>query len=198
MTLTPAPMTLAPAPMTLAPAPMTLAPAPMTLAPAPMTLAICEIFHPVLHGHDEYSTPTINQHFLIYTTVELSDFYNNAYKSEERSIRRYRKAVALLHNDATNDTHPLIRGYNAVAQKCIRLEIIQSDELRPGQEAVAYLKTFWLRIVQRCWKKVFKQRKAVLLGRMNIKSRQEQQRTGQYPPAFRHLPPFRLNLFYTF
>ena len=154
-------------------------------------LAICEPFHPVLHGQDENSTPAIEKHFLVYTLVDLSEFYNNAYADEERSYRRYRKAINCLHHETINKTHPSLRAYTTIANKHIRLEIIQPDELKPGQEAVAYLKTFWLRIVQRCWKKIFQQRQAILKERTTLKALREHERTGKWKSTW---PPFRLNL----
>ena len=114
-------------------------------------LAICEVYHPILHGQTETSSPQINNHFLVYTTIELSDFYSGAYLYEEHSLRRYRKAVRLLHGSID---HPTIRNYAKVEKKYIRLEIIQADVLS-GDEEVAYLKTFWLRLAQRRWKKIY-------------------------------------------
>ena len=140
-------------------------------------LAICERFQINIHGADEKSTTNITEHFLINTMMELSEFYDNSYKDEERRIQRYWRRSPLLYN-----------------QKFIRLEIIQADQLKPGEEHVAYLKTFWLRIVQRCWKKVFKARKELLLKRSSIKALQERQRTGQWPIGLRDYPLFRLNL----
>ncbi len=150
-------------------------------------LAICEIFHPVLHGEAEMH---VNSHFLIYTTIDLPDFYSREYLSEENSLRRYVKAVQILHG-SLNETHPLIRNYRTVAKKYIRLEIIQADVL-DGQEEVAYLKTFWLRIVQRRWKKVYKARKEILRQRQQMIALQERQRTGNWPPHLRSWPAFKL------
>ena len=176
--------------------------APQNIVAPQNALAICEPFHPDLHGQDENSTPNIDRHFLIYTTITLAEFYSNEYKSEEISLRRHRKAITLMrmmdgdddNNNIIDNKHPVIRNYKHLAQKSLCLEIIRADELQPGQEAVAYLKTFWLRIVQRCWKKVFKQRKVILKGRMSIRIQQEHMRTGQWPPHLRYWPPFRLNL----
>jgi hypothetical protein len=153
------------------------------------TLAICELFHPLLHGQNETSSLGIANHFLIYTTIELAEFYDNSYKREEKRVYRNRmKETQLLELDTK---HPSLRSYN---QKYIRLEIIQADVLNPGTEHVAYLKTFWLRIVQRCWKRVFKARKELMLKRSNIKAIQERQRTGQWSKELREYPLFRLNL----
>jgi len=154
-------------------------------------LALCEIYHPVLHGHNETSSPPINNHFLVYTVIELEDFYNDAYLSERNHLRRYRKAIQILHG-SLSETHPMIRNYNAVAKKYIRLEIIQADILLPGQEEVAYLKTFWLRIVQRRWKKIYKARKELLWARGEMMAILERQRTGKWPAHLRQWPLFKL------
>jgi len=156
-------------------------------------LAICEVFHPILHGQTETSSPNINNHFLVYTLIDLLDFYNNAYLTERNSLKRYRRAIQILHGSTLNETHPTIRDYRKVSKKYIRLEIIQADILS-GQEEVAYLKTFWLRIVQRRWKNVYKARKELILRRSQPSALQERQRTGQWPTHLRNWPLFRLNL----
>jgi hypothetical protein len=150
------------------------------------TLAICEIFHPQLHGHDENSSPSINNEFLVYSQIDLSDFYNQSYLAEIRSLKRYVNAIQRLHG-TLDTTHPAIRNYTAVTNKCIRLEIIQTNILA-GQEEVAYLKTFWLRIVQRRWKKIYKMRKALIAQRSHIRSITERERTGQWPIHLRDWP----------
>ena len=43
----------------------------------------------------------------------------------------------------------------------IKLEIVEIDELNGG-ETVGYIKTFWLKILQRKWKKKFKKRKIII------------------------------------
>ena len=62
--------------------------------------------------------------------------------------------------------HPFIRNYrNIISQEnYIRPEIGEYIIL-PTQEAVAILKTFWLRIIQRSWKNVFKKRQNIIKQR---------------------------------
>ena len=153
-------------------------------------LAICEMFNPIIHGHDENSSPNINSHFLVYTIIDLPDFYTNAYLSEESSLRRYMRAIKILHGSLIPE-HPTIRNYDRVVDKYMRLEIIQTDVL-PGQEEVAYLKTFWLRIIQRRWKKIYKARKDILHKRQQLKAILERQRTGKWPVGLREWPLFKL------
>jgi hypothetical protein len=147
------------------------------------SLAICELFHPVLHGIDENSSPDINNHFLIYTAIEVDDFYNKEYVYEEIHLRRYRNAALRLLNMQTQTK----------TNKHMRLEIVQAHELQPGQESVAILKTFWLRIVQRCWKKVFRARRELIKERSSIRALQERARLGCWAPHLRQWPVFRLN-----
>jgi hypothetical protein len=63
-------------------------------------------------------------------------------------------------NPAYFGKHPTIRNYHNIISNpnYIKPEIGQYIIL-PTQEAVAILKTFWLRIIQRKWKKVFQERK---------------------------------------
>jgi hypothetical protein len=153
----------------------------------PYQLAICEVFHPVFHGQDANSTPGIHSHFLVYATVDLADFYRGAYLHETNSLRRYRHAIQLLHG---MQPHPSIRNYGNLVTTYMRLEIIQADVLVGGEE-VAYLKTFWLRLVQRRWKKIYQARKEIIQKRSAIKALQERQRTGQWPMGLRRLPSLR-------
>jgi hypothetical protein len=156
----------------------------------PYQIAICEMFHPALHGQDENSSPQVDTHFLVYTTIDLPDFYNNSYLFEENSLRRYIRAIQILHGGLE---HPAIRNYQQVSNKHMRLEIIQTDVLE-RQEEVAYLKTFWIRIVQRRWKKVYKTRQEILSQRKQPWAIYERQRTGQWPRHLRVWPCFKLNL----
>ena len=146
-------------------------------------LAICEVFHPVFHGRDENSSPSINSQFLVYTLIDLDEFYSGEYLYEANSLMRYRHAITLLHGIE----HPNIRNYEKVARKYMRLEIIQADVLAGGEE-VAYLKTFWLRLVQRRWKKIYQSRKEILKKRSEPWALQERQRTGIWPEGLRVWP----------
>ena len=157
----------------------------MSLRTDTRKLAICEVFHPVFHGIDENSSPGINSQFLVYTLIDLAEFYSGEYLYEANSLLRYRHAITLLHS--SNNEHPNIRNYQKVATKYMRLEIIQADVLAGGEE-VAYLKTFWLRLVQRRWKKIYQARKEILKKRSEPWALQERQRTGIWPIGLRMWP----------
>ena len=153
-------------------------------------LALCELYHPLLHGTLNISNNIYNN-FLIDTTYEPCEFFDNSYKLDETSLRRHRRrqsrALGLV------DTHPTLRKYT---QHYIRLEIVQYHilTLDGSRYHIAYIKTFWLRIVQRCWKKVYKARKDLIIKRSTIQALIEKERTGLWAKHLRTWPAFKLNL----
>ena len=89
--------------------------------------------------------------------------------------------------------HPFIKNYKSITNddKYIKLDIVKVDNLT-GNETVGYLKTFWLRVVQRRWKKVFKERERILKIRQHPKSRMHFRSFGKWPKGAEHWPQFRL------
>jgi hypothetical protein len=75
--------------------------------------------------------------------VPLSDFYDN---SCAEFIATYPHTHA---HDANNDNFA----------KFPTIEIAQPVVLEPGGECVAIIKTFWIRLIQRRWKRVFAERR---------------------------------------
>jgi hypothetical protein len=87
------------------------------------------------------------------------------------------------------ESHPTIRNYRNIINNSnyIKPEIGEYIVL-PTQEAVAILKTFWLRILQRKWKNVFKERLNIMKMRSNPICVYARQITGKWPPYCSHLP----------
>jgi len=50
------------------------------------------------------------------------------------------------------------------------------------------LKTFWIRIIQRTWRHIFKTRCEIIAKRRNLKSIQYMQMNGRYPDGLNYLP----------
>lgn len=145
-------------------------------------LLICELFHPDLHGYDaNESDPNIHGHHLIIHIDDNSDqdseYYSNSDSdsdSEDDSfilnevmINIYKKKYKYLTESYKKNNleiiHPTIRNYfNIISQdNYIRSQIGYKVYLS-GNECVAILKTFWLRIIQRCWRRVYYARKEML------------------------------------
>ena len=51
--------------------------------------------------------------------------------------------------------NPYIRNYNDINKNILNIQIAEKIILKGG-ECVAILKTFWIRIIQRTWKRVFR------------------------------------------
>ena len=82
-----------------------------------------------------------------------------------------------------NKEHPLIRNYYTIISdldKHIKPEIALKIYLSGG-ECVAILKTFWLRIIQRVWRKKYSQRTAMFNMRLRIESLNHRALTGKWP-----------------
>jgi hypothetical protein len=155
--------------------------------------AICEIFHPKIHGIDINSSLNIDKHFIVNEIIDITEFYNDKYKEYINDLRYYYRNL-ICHYEWLGEpiTHPSIRNYEEIIkqrEKYIKLEIIKVDILNDGHEMVGYFKTFWIKIIQRRWKKIYKQRQEIIKKRKMPKSLREIQRNGKWN---NHFPQFRL------
>ena len=172
-------------------------------------LLLCELHHPGIHGKTNNSAANIETHFLIHDRFDGHGYpIKNEYEYEdedeeeddEEAYYDYNitSVMAFLKNQYSNpanfnlryfERHPTIRNYHNIIsnQNYIKPEIGEYIVL-PTQEAVAILKTFWLRILQRKWKNVFKERLNIMKMRSNPICVYARQITGKWPPYCSHLP----------
>jgi len=184
-------------------------------------LMLCELHNPAIHGKTESSDSQIETHYLVYDIFDpitkqscsyLDDEESDNNTDEERDsddgfeehpqfdklndiITFLRDQYLSLSNNFVGNlifAHPTIRNYKNIISKpnYIKPEIGQYI-LLPTQEAVAILKTFWLRIIQRKWKKVFTQRQQVIRNRLCISALYFRETTGQWPKECVWLPELR-------
>jgi hypothetical protein len=50
------------------------------------------------------------------------------------------------------------------------------------------VKTYWIRIVQRTWARVYREKKRIIQKRKSLHSRRVFEETGQYPVGIRNMP----------
>ena len=114
----------------------------------PLQLGICELYNAFLHGP---CRPHVSGHFLFMWDIPLSDLYDGScadmITAYPHPIRQYSGNVR-AYLDIVNrpNMYPMI-------------EIVQTVTLEPGGECVAIIKTFWIRLVQRRWKRIFAERR---------------------------------------
>lgn len=181
-------------------------------------LMLCELHYPGRHGKTHDSDPHIETHYLVYDRFdpitgisflhldenEESDT-DNEYESdddmEEREYVNLNNQMAFLKEMYSNPAnlspqyfgiHPTIRNYHNIISKpnYIKPEIGEYIIL-PTQEAIAILKTFWLRIIQKKWKKVFHQRKNIIRQRCYLSNLSIKEIRGRWPESCINLPGLR-------
>ena len=158
-------------------------------------LILCEIHCPFIHGKTDSSDPNIETHYLvfdkynpytylsysvdnfdsIYYTIDMNtdiEFLSNKYNAEYLEIE-----------------HPTIRNYTNIIyrQNYIKAEIAQCIML-PTHEEIAILKTFWLRIIQRKWKKIVAERQQIILRRIYPDALHFRRVYGKWPECCNYLP----------
>ena len=72
----------------------------------------------------------------------------------------------------------------------VRLEIIQYETLSTG-EMVGYLKTFWLKIIQRKWKKIMRERKCIIALRGTPKELLYREKHGKWSTNVQFMPSLK-------
>ena len=177
-------------------------------------LMLCELHYPAVHGKTADSDPHIETHYLVYDRFEpitgisysclddeeynTDEEYESDGSDDENRVYTINDSITFLKNHYANPSrfnrglfgnHPTIRNYHNIIsrQNYIKPEIGKYIML-PTQEAVAILKTFWLRIIQRKWKKVFQERKNMIRNRLGLYSLYMRQITGKWPKEFEKLP----------
>jgi hypothetical protein len=151
-------------------------------------LMLCELHCPAIHGKTSSSDPNIECHFLVNdifdpktgvslnSSTESDDPFNSIDENDEGNT--ITETIEFLKENYTNpvnfnsnyfENHPTIRNYHQIVlnPNYIKPEIGEYIML-PTQEAVTVLKTVWLRIIQRKWKKVFAERQEVIRNRCSL------------------------------
>lgn len=131
-------------------------------SPNKFKLAICEFYNPVMHGHHLLETHqnSIYNQYLVVTTIKYISSINNPGLTTRR-VNSILNCLANSYEYQITLRHPFIRNYeNIIRRNGFKLDIIQNIHLETG-ESVAILKTFWIRIIQRVWKRIYAERVAI-------------------------------------
>jgi hypothetical protein len=169
-------------------------------------IVLCELHNPAIHGFDENSDPDVAGHYLIHSKYDsLVSNYNSDYSDEEdecdsdiydvmHEFKRHIWRNIVPSNQFSN--HPFIRNYKTIVsnENYIKPEIAECLYLS-GDECVAILKTFWIRLVQRAWKRVFEERKQIYARRMRPDSLRHREISGKWPTCCSKLPGLHGMLF---
>ena len=154
-------------------------------------LLVCEIFNKNIHGITRESDPNINGQFIVIEKFKINKNIQINYLFEK--INKHCKWVNEFYNK-----HFEKLGDNYITNYCniikdsnyIKPEIGEIYYLR-GDECVCIIKTFWLKIIQRTWKKIFKIRQQMIKRRFRPDSLLYMQITGKWPEECVNMPSIR-------
>jgi hypothetical protein len=174
-------------------------------------LVLCEIHYSPFHGKSKSSYKYIEGHYLLIDKFdgisgivldtdeeENSDYnsdsdYDSDSDSDSNPLHISNVQQLYLNEYAslitTNFPHKTIRNYHNIISipDYIKPEIGECIELATGEQIVI-IKTIWLKIIQRKWKKVFAKRQQIINHRVSPSSLSFRQLTGRWPEHCIHMP----------
>tara|TARA_A200000113_G_scaffold152722_1_gene137636 strand:- start:4037 stop:4588 length:552 start_codon:yes stop_codon:yes gene_type:complete len=173
-------------------------------------LSYVELYNPAKHGFIEgISDPCIHGQFLVYEDIQLSEWLLkpkelsnadiivssnqlnwDAQDGQIKWIKLRNKFVYCCPPVSSNygmQLFPDVRNFNNL--QFLRkiqagLQIVKKIYME-GDEEVAILKTFWLRIFQRKWRSIYNKRQSLIKSRMKTSSLIERETTGHWPKGLR-------------
>ena len=156
-------------------------------------IVLCELYNGSLHGNKDL---IVNTHYLTidrFKPYVWWDVIRNLYKSYNA---RYNRLLSEPGSENWTD-HLVIKNYkNIIGSKhYIKPEIAECLYLNGEEEFVSIIKTIWIRLIQRTWKKIYKLRKEILLNRCRITSLHYRERHGNWPTSCNYLPTISGMLF---
>lgn len=174
-------------------------------------IILCELYNEKIHGECQYNGETINTHYFViqkiknifkkeeYDSDDDDDINEDTLDNQDIDKSNYSlkvKSLIVLHTNKyfilrRNPylmAHPTIINYKKIVTRknYIKPEIAECY-LQKGV-LVAILKTFWLKIIQRKWKKIWKERQTILQNRKSISNILYKEIYGKWNKSCFYLP----------
>ena len=147
-------------------------------------LSVVNKFNENLYGELPDNMKIINNHFINETSVTMNEFIN-----EIKDIRKYENNIknGIIEKYYSNEDilNSLLNVVNS--RYLFGLQIIQHIEINDYYLAV--IKTHWIRLIQKRWKNVFKQRRNAKKNLFNLRHREIY---GKFPDSCNI--PFKLGI----
>jgi hypothetical protein len=145
-------------------------------------IILCELYNDKMHGA---TNELVSNYYLVINRIK---------KLNMDFINCLTQVIKQDYIDRQQDIipHKIIKNYQNMITNpnYIKPEIGEVLYLQSGH-AVCIIKTFWLKIIQRAWKKVYKIRAQMIKKRCHIQSLKHREITGTWPQNCRHLPSLR-------
>jgi hypothetical protein len=147
-------------------------------------IILCELYNSKIHGSLENSSKEENIGFLVYCRFKNLDVE----LIEDIGC----ELIAAYHPSIRNSNHSIYRNYRNIISRpdYFKPEIAQCVYLE-SLHCVAILKTFWIKLIQRAWKKIFAERKRVFNERCMLKNLQYRELNGKWPNTCNYYPSLK-------
>ena len=185
------------------------------MEPQKLSLVFCELHNKKIHGFTNESTPNINTHYLVIEKIKVSEFYDT--NLDETDDKDDEEDETEEYDVDDSDDEEIDLNYYCNSRKNMYLELPKSvkcsDGIRnyahimeqpntynpqivqcitlPGEECVAIIKTFWIRWIQRKWKKIYKNRLDIINKRKHPTSLIYRERNGNWSSSCIFLPSIK-------
>jgi len=140
-------------------------------------IILCELYNEGLHG--ETTNTELKSSYLVYCRFKKLDMeYIEDYVDDFNAHYLY----LINNNDASIAHHSVFRNYKNIIlkQPYVRPEIAECVYLE-NEDCVAILKTHWIRLIQRTWKNIIKQRKIIIQKRAGLNALRYKEFNGMWP-----------------
>ena len=115
-----------------------------------------------------YCTPSYIHYLLLSTSVSAKTFFNHPYKNVNNYLYYYGLIRVPNHN--------------------IQIMQLKINTFNGMESYNVIIKTYWLRLIQRHWKKIYKQRFSIITQRIKPINQQYKSIHGNYPSHISNLP----------
>jgi hypothetical protein len=171
-------------------------------------LVLCEIYNKYIHGdfeeNDTYYLTLYKFNFDLNHKEDENesnindDYYTNLYQLQDLA-KYFKKKYKKIKNRSDYcfiSNHSVIRNYQQMIESpnYFKPEIGECIYLDNGIN-ICILKTFWIRIIQRAWKKVFLKRQNICIKRMSYSSILYREMHGNWPKSCEIMPGLKGLLF---
>ena len=152
-------------------------------------LAVCELYHPQIHGASEDPPADIAERFIVREILSLDDFFSPELDEILSMANKfYRDQGEFLCK------HPTISNYHAIAAspEYVRVDVVKVENYtgRDGLEwCTGCLKTSYIRILQKAWRNARKRRNAYIQACKSLSALRCRETTGRFSFSPRRLTP---------
>ena len=154
-----------------------------------MELVVCELYNPIIHYYD-YTNNVKEWENICMHWLNIKTFPTNISKNK---INRFIKIVKNNYKKYNLLTHPFIKNYHKIIvnKNYLQLHLAKNILLNSG-ETICIIKTYWIRIIQRTWKRIYKERLLIIQKRKNPFNIFYFQQRGKWPKDCCIWPTFKL------